>query len=116
MKYAGGCHCGGIAFELDADVTEAMDCNCSMCRKRGALLAFFPREALSLSTPEAALGTYTFNKHHIRHHFCPKCGIAPFSEGEHPESGAAIVAVNVRCLPGVALASLAISQVDGASL
>jgi hypothetical protein len=116
MKHAGGCHCGAIAFELDAEVTEAMDCNCSMCRKRGGLLAFFPREKLSLNTPKSDLGTYGFNKHHIRHHFCPKCGISPFSEGEHPESGAAIMAVNVRCLPDVDLASLSVKQVDGASL
>jgi hypothetical protein len=60
MKHTGGCHCGGIAFALDADITEAMDCNCSLCRKRGGLLAFFPREALVLKTPESGLGTYTF--------------------------------------------------------
>ncbi|MGI8559933.1 MAG: GFA family protein [Luteimonas sp.] len=116
MKHMGGCHCGGIAFELEADVSEATDCNCSLCRKRGGLLAFFPREALTLKTPEADLGTYGFNQHHIRHHFCPKCGMSPFSEGEHPRTGDAIAAVNVRCLPDVDLASLTIKQVDGASL
>lgn len=115
MKHTGGCHCGGIAFELDAEINEAMDCNCSMCRKRGGLLAFFPREALVLKTPEPGLGTYTFNKGHIRHHFCPGCGISPFSEGADPKTGAAIAAVNLRCLPDVDLAALKITQVDGAS-
>jgi hypothetical protein len=115
MKYEGGCHCGGIAFELEAEaITDAIDCNCSMCRKRGALLAFFPREALVLSTPESAMGTYTFNRNQIRHHFCPQCGIAPFSEGADPRTGAAIASVNLRCLPGVDLDALEIKQVDGA--
>lgn len=115
MKHQGGCHCGAIAFELDAEVTEAIDCNCSMCRKRGGLLAFFPRAALTLTTSESEMGTYIFNKHRIRHHFCTKCGVSPFSDGENPKTGDKIAAVNVRCLPDVDLSALKVQQVDGAS-
>lgn len=114
-SHHGSCHCGAIAFDLEGDVTEAMDCNCSMCRRRGGLLAFFPREALALKTPEANYGTYRFNKEHLAHHFCQTCGIAPFSEGVNPKTGAKTVAVNVRCLPDVDLSTLKITQVDGAS-
>ena len=115
MKHAGSCHCGRIAFELEGEVDKAMDCNCSMCRRRGALLAFYPREALRLSTPEADMATYTFNKHALQHRFCPTCGIAPFSEGVDPRNGAKTVAVNLRCLPEVDLDRVAITKVDGAS-
>lgn len=113
--YQGGCHCGAIAFELEAEIAEGYDCNCSMCSKRGGLLGFFPRNALQLKTPEEALGTYEFNKRAIEHHFCPKCGIAPFSEGVDPRSGAKTAAVNLRCLAGLDVTSLRIVQVDGAS-
>ena len=113
--YQGGCHCGAIAFALDADVSEGYDCNCSMCRKRGGLLAFFPREALTLETPEANLGTYRFNKQHIAHHFCPTCGVSPFSEGVDPRSGAKTAAVNLRCLPTLDLSTVKVVPVDGAS-
>jgi len=115
MRHAGSCHCGRIAFELEGEVDKAIDCNCSMCRRRGALLAFYPREALRLSTPEADMATYTFNKHALQHRFCPACGIAPFSEGVDPRTGAKTVAVNVRCLPDVDLDALSITKVDGAS-
>ena len=115
MKHAGSCHCGRIAFELEGEVDKAIDCNCSMCRRRGGLLAFFPREALRLSTPEADMATYTFNKHALQHHFCPACGISPFSEGVDPRNGAKTVAVNVRCLPDVDLDGLRVTKVDGAS-
>ena len=114
--HQGSCHCGRIAFELDGEVSEAIDCNCSMCRRRGSLLAFFPREALKLRTPEADLATYRFNKHLIDHHFCPNCGIAPFGEAVDPRTGNKMAAVNVRCLPDVDLATLKIMQFDGASL
>ena len=114
--HEGSCHCGKIAFTLEGDVAEALDCNCSLCRRRGGLLAFFPREALVLHTPEADMGTYTFKSHRLQHHFCPTCGVAPFSEGKHPGTGAMMAAVNVRCLPDVDLAALKVDHFDGAKL
>ena len=116
MTYQGSCHCGRIAFTLEGEVREAIDCNCSMCRRRGGLLAFFPREALTLTTPEGDYATYHFNKHALDHHFCHTCGIAPFTEGTDPRTGAKMAAVNVRCLEGVDLATLAIKAFDGAKL
>lgn len=77
MLYEGSCHCGNVAFEVEGEFTEALDCNCSLCRRRGGLLAFVPREKLVLRTPEDDLSTYTFNRHVIKHHFCANCGIAP---------------------------------------
>lgn len=116
MIHHGSCHCGRIAFDLDGDVSEALDCNCSMCRRRGSLLAFFPREALTLTRGEGEYTTYRFNTKKIDHHFCKTCGIGPFSEGVHPKTGATMAAVNVRCLPDVDLATLQIKQADGAKL
>ena len=118
MKHAGGCHCGRIAFEVDAGegITEVYDCNCSMCRRRGGLLWFAPRSALVLKTAEADLATYRFNREHLAHHHCTVCGIAPFSEGTNPKTGEATVAVNVRCLPDLDLKALKVNEFDGASL
>lgn len=111
MIYSGSCHCGAIAFEVDSEITEAMECNCSMCRRRGSLLAFLPRDKLMLRTPVAAVSTYTFNRNIIRHHFCANCGIAPYSEAERKDGPMA--AVNVRCLPDVDLETLTITKFDG---
>ena len=115
-RYQGSCHCGRIAFTVEGDIAgPVIDCNCSLCRRRGSLLAFFPRTALALSTPEQDMATYTFNTRAIRHHFCPTCGIAPFGEGTDPKSGEAMAAVNVRCLDGLDLAALPVVHYDGAS-
>lgn len=75
---------------------------------------FVPRSQLRLSTPEADMSTYRFNRHEIAHHFCPVCGVAPFAEGVH--DGHAMAGVNVRCLEGVEPAELEIRHVDGRSL
>jgi hypothetical protein len=112
--YKGSCHCGRIAFEVDGDIGQVIECNCSICRRRGYLLWFVPRERVRLSTPESDLETYTFNTARIRHHFCPTCGCAPFAFGSD-KTGAASAAVNVRCLEGVEPSSLTIVPFDGRS-
>ncbi len=115
MTQQGDCHCGRIAFDLEGEVRDVIECNCSLCRKRGGPLAFFPRAALTLKTPEVDCATYRFNKENIAHHFCTVCGVSPFSDGAHPGTGAEMACVNVRCLPDVDLAALNVQQVDGAS-
>ena len=114
MKHKGGCHCGRIAFEVEGDIARVIECNCSHCSRKGYLLWFVPRAQLRLTTPEGDLATYTFNKHVIKHHFCPSCGCAPFGFGSD-EKGNATAAVNVRCLEGVEPSSLKIVPFDGRS-
>lgn len=115
MNYKGRCHCGQISFEVEGTLEQAMECNCSHCSRKGYLLWFLPRSKLKLFSSEADLATYTFNKHVIKHHFCPKCGCAPFGFG-NDRSGAATAAVNVRCLEGVDLSSIKRVPIDGRSL
>lgn len=115
MTLHGCCHCGAVAYRLDAEPpTEAMECNCSMCRRKGYLLAFYPADKLTLETSRDALTVYTFHKHVVRHQFCKTCGAAPFGEGTGPD-GTAMVAINLRCTDGVDPSRLTIKKLDGAS-
>lgn len=114
MKYEGSCHCGRVAFEVEGEINGAMACNCSMCQRKGSLLWFVPRDALRLRTPEEAANTYTFNKHVIKHRFCPVCGIHPFGEGTDAK-GNAMAAINIRCIEGIDLAAIPVELVDGRS-
>ncbi len=115
MPYRGSCHCGRVAFEVQGDIDSGLDCNCSMCRRKGALLWFVPRTRFTLSTPEDAASTYRFNTHTIAHRFCPACGIHPYGEAVNPRTGEPTVAVNLRCLDGVDLGQVKIVPFDGAS-
>lgn len=114
MNYQGSCHCGQIAFEVEGELAQVADCNCSICSRMGALHWFVPRESLKLLTPESDLATYTFGSGTVKHHFCPRCGIHPFGEGTDP-AGNRKAAVNARCLAGVDLAALAVMHLDGRS-
>jgi hypothetical protein len=111
-KYQGSCHCGQVAFEVEGEIQGAITCNCSMCQRKGSMLWFVPRAALTLKTPEDASRVYRFNKHRIAHRFCPTCGLHPYAEGSDPK-GNAMAAVNLRCLEGVDLAAIPTQSVDG---
>lgn len=114
MVYSGSCHCGKVAYDVEGEITQVIDCNCSHCSRKGYLLWFVPRESVRFKSGESELATYTFNSHRIRHHFCPVCGVAPFGFGEHPP-GTPVAAVNVRCLENVDLGALEVMHVDGRS-
>ena len=114
-RYEGSCHCGRIAFQVEGDFSTGLACNCSICRRKGSLLAFVPRASLELRTAEDAASTYTFNKHVIEHRFCPVCGIHPYGTGRDPK-GNAIAAINLRCIEGLDLTKVKVQEFDGAAL
>jgi hypothetical protein len=115
VNYKGSCHCGGIRFEVEGDFGTVMECNCSICSRKGSLLGFVPAEKLKLLTPREKMATYTFNKHAIQHHFCKTCGIHPLAESKDKQ-GRPTAAINVRCLEGIDLGALKVKKFDGASL
>ena len=115
MKYHGSCHCGRIAFEVEGEIAQVTSCNCSMCQRKGILMWFVPRQAVTLLTPRENMSTYTFNKHAIKHYFCPVCGIHPYGEGVAP-TGQETAAINVRCLEGIDLQALKVQHFNGRGL
>jgi len=115
MIYKGSCHCGKIAFEVEGELTGAMACNCSICSRKGSLLWFVPRDKFHLLRSPAEVGTYTFNKHVIKHHFCQTCGIHPYAEAVDPK-GNPMAAINIRCLEDIDLATVRVKNFDGRSI
>ena len=109
-SWQGGCHCGSVRFEVTADISEVVDCNCSVCTKKGFLHLIVAPEKFRLLQGADALVTYRFNTGTARHTFCGTCGIHAFyTPRSHPDK----VDVNARCLEGIDLAALKIVLFDG---
>ncbi|MBD2096087.1 GFA family protein [Trichocoleus sp. FACHB-591] len=108
--YAGGCHCGAVRFQVKVARHEAVDCNCSICRKKGFLHLIVPPEDFTLLAGSEALTTYTFNTGTAKHLFCSTCGIHAFYR---PRSHPNDFDVNVRCLDGDVLAKFQITPFNG---
>lgn len=110
--FEGSCHCGRVRFEVDVSEFQALDCNCSICKKKGFLHVIVPREQFRLQTDASELSTYTFNTGQAKHHFCRTCGMHPFYiPRSHPDG----VDVNLRCLDGDADGAFTVSPFDGAN-
>lgn len=114
-QYIGSCHCGSVKYQVETDLSSVMSCNCSICSKKGWLLAFANAEQFKLEKGSDILSDYQFYKKNIHHVFCKQCGISSFAKGKAP-NGKEMMAINVRCLQGVDIGKLTIKQVDGKSL
>ncbi|MDX1508404.1 MAG: GFA family protein [Woeseiaceae bacterium] len=109
--HSGGCHCGKVAFEVEApDDLHVTRCNCSICSMTGFLHLIVPRTDFRLLRGEGDLTTYTFNTGVARHTFCRHCGVKSFyTPRSHPQG----VSVNVNCLDRSTVRSLDIEDFDG---
>lgn len=108
--WAGSCHCGDVRFEVDGEIDEVLDCNCSICKKKGLLHWIVTPDRFRLLAGEQALTTYTFGTGIAKHTFCRRCGVQPFYQ---PRSHPGRIDVNARCLDGVDVATLDIRAFDG---
>ncbi|HAO89479.1 MAG TPA: aldehyde-activating protein [Gammaproteobacteria bacterium] len=99
MIATGGCHCGAVRFQVEAELPWELErCNCSVCSKSGYLHLIVPHQQFSLLQGEENLTTYIFNSGVAKHFFCKTCGIKPFYV---PRSNPDGMDVNVNCLDEV---------------
>lgn len=99
----GGCHCGAVRIAVR--LAEALEggsgpvrCNCSMCRMKGAVMAFAPLADLDVIAGADVIATYQFNTGAAKHHFCPRCGIHTHHQRRFDPT---LYAINLACLDGV---------------
>ena len=111
----GGCHCGKVRYEVETDLARIMQCNCSICSKKGLLLTFVTPDKFKLISGEDDLRDYQFNKHIIHHLSCSNCSVESFGRGMAP-GGKAMVAINVRCLDDIDAAALTTTPFNGKAL
>lgn len=114
-NYKGSCHCGKVQFEAQGDVKAGVSCNCSICHRKGTLLAFIPESNFKLISGADSLTDYQFGKKKLHHTFCSTCGVTAFASGAAPD-GTKMKAINIRCLDGVDLKSLTIHEYDGKAI
>jgi hypothetical protein len=110
VTHRGGCHCGAVAFEVDAPARLTVsDCNCSICRMSGYLHLIVPRSRFRLLRGEAELAEYRFGSDTARHLFCRRCGVKSFYV---PRSNPDGYSVNVRCLDRATIEQVDVEPFD----
>ena len=61
QTYNGTCHCGHIQFEVDLELDHVRVCDCSICRKRGALNFRVEESQLRVLTPVSDMTLYQWH-------------------------------------------------------
>ncbi len=112
QTYQGSCHCGAVGFEIKSTLAPALRCNCSLCRRKGTIIAPVLAEKFRLLRGEEHLALYQFNTNVAKHYFCKTCGIHVF---HRPRMAPESYRVNVACLENVDPFSLKVDLNDGAS-
>ena len=68
------CHCGAVRFELDGPAPWILDCNCSVCRRYGALWAYHRVVPFRLLSDPSAMFAYLWGNKWLAFHHCKTCG------------------------------------------
>jgi len=99
-KHRATCHCGAVVLELSLPdgIVDPRRCNCSICRRKGAVVASVPLSGLRIMGGAEVLKLYQFNTMTAKHYFCSKCGIYTHHvRRSNPNE----YGYNVGCLEGV---------------
>ena len=111
----GSCHCGAVHWTFEGDPGSTTACNCTLCRRYGALWAYdYENERIRISGSTVAYARAGKADPALEIRFCSKCGCVVCWRGLRLESdGRRRVAVNLRLAPPEAVAGLPIDHFDG---
>ncbi len=94
------CHCGEVELELylPNGIEKPRRCDCSICRRKGAIVASVKLNGIRILKGQYSLKLYQFNTNTAKHYFCSNCGIYTHHQrrSDPTEYG-----FNVGCLDGV---------------
>jgi len=110
VSHRATCHCGAVRLTFPRlDLASRRRCDCSICRRKGAIVVSVPVSELTVEAGES-LRLYTFGTHAAKHYFCGNCGIYTHHlRRSNPDE----FGLNLGCVEGVELTGLDVPWVDG---
>lgn len=111
----GSCHCGAASWTFEGDPGPATACNCTLCRRYGALWAYdYENERIRVSGPSMAYTRPGKDDPALEICFCPTCGCVVCWRGLRAGPGERRrMAVNLRLAAPEAVAHIEIDHFDG---
>jgi hypothetical protein len=115
--YTASCHCSAVTVEMQKRPRKLTQCNCSLCRRYGALWAYFQRKWVRVLAKRNGLESYSWQRKRFEFFRCATCGCVTHYERTHKrKDGSDMGAVNLRNIDDPAIiAQLPIRLLDGAS-
>lgn len=111
--YRGSCHCGAVTFRIDADVRELTTCDCSLCRRKNAVMTKVHESELRILSGKDLLSAYVWNTKRAKHFFCSRCGVYTFHRKRVAPDH---FGVNVFCLENFDVGAFRLRATDGVAM
>jgi len=91
------CHCGEVkaGINVSDNLEKGIKCNCSICKRRGAIMSMVKNEDFKVTKGQDKLKIYQFHSKIAKHFFCSNCGIYTH---HNPRSNPAMTGFNVGCI------------------
>jgi len=92
------CHCTAVRLEIAELPNWVLDCNCTLCRRYGALWSYPAAGKVKIVSPPEATQTYLWGNRWLAFHRCKECGCVVYMEAvmENPPF---IYGINARMIP-----------------
>ena len=87
-----------LELDLPNGIVNPRRCDCSICRRKGAIVASVPLCGIRVVQGEDVLKLYQFGTKTAKHYFCSQCGIYTHHQRR---SNSEQYGYNVGCLEGV---------------
>ncbi|HEV7345836.1 MAG TPA: GFA family protein [Devosia sp.] len=107
------CHCGSVCLLIESAPEVVTECNCSICRRYGALWAYMAPEQVRFLPEPPPTDTYLWDDRSIAFHRCRTCGCLThwFPQPHRDQSR---MGINARLLHPAVLAAARLRHLDGA--
>ena len=94
------CHCGAVEAEiiLPEKLEKIIKCNCSICKRKGAVMSMVKNEDFKIVKGADKLKLYQFQSKVAKHFFCSECGIYTH---HNPRSNPAMTGFNLGCIDDI---------------
>ena len=108
------CHCGAVQLEISGEAPTALtSCNCSFCRRSGALMAYYSPAQVKILAKPGSTNEYIWGDKSIAQVRCKNCGCLSHWRSLDP-SQTDRMGVNSRLFTNVEFDKIRIRHFDGA--
>jgi len=89
------CHCGAVRVHVRKLPRTLTRCDCSICRRYGAVWAYYAASSVRVDAPKGGLAKYSWNRRTREYHRCTTCGcVTHYTYRKRPQSTVAVNASN----------------------
>jgi len=109
------CHCGSLSVRVPRKPRSITQCNCSICRRYGALWAYYRASEVQVRGKRGSTSSYIWGDGTIRFVRCRHCGCVTHWAAA-AKSAAGRIGVNMRNADPDVLGAVRIRHFDGSSM